>query len=55
MKAIYREYTDDTFTTLIDRSVTDGGSGAYLGLLGPVLRAQVGDTIRIVFKNNLQT
>ncbi len=24
----------------------------YLGLLGPILRAEVGDTIKVVFKNN---
>ena len=46
-KAIYREYTDDTFTTLKERSA----EVAYLGLLGPVLRAEVGDTIKVVFKN----
>ena len=48
MKAQYREYTDSTFTTLKPRSPRD----AYLGLLGPVLRAEVGDTIRVVFRNN---
>ncbi|HEU5403055.1 MAG TPA: multicopper oxidase domain-containing protein [Terriglobales bacterium] len=47
-KAIYREYTDDTFTVLKKRSSED----AYLGMLGPVLRAEVGDTIKVVFKNN---
>jgi hephaestin len=47
-KAIYREYTDGTFTVLKKRSPED----AYLGLLGPVLRAEVGDTIKVVFKNN---
>jgi len=47
-KAVYREYTDDTFTVLKKRSPED----AYLGLLGPVLHAEVGDTIRVVFKNN---
>lgn len=46
-KAIYREYTDETFTALKQRSAED----AYLGLLGPVLRAEVGDTIKVVFKN----
>lgn len=46
-KAIYREYTDETFTVLKQRSA----EGAYLGLLGPVLRAEVGDTIKVVFKN----
>jgi manganese oxidase len=47
-KAVYREYTDDTFATLKPRTAED----AYLGLLGPVLRAEVGDTIKVVFKNN---
>lgn len=47
-KAVYREYTDDTFSALKKRSPDD----AYLGLLGPVLRAEVGDTIRVVFRNN---
>jgi FtsP/CotA-like multicopper oxidase with cupredoxin domain len=46
-KAIYREYTDNTFTTLRKRSAED----AYLGLLGPIIRAEVGDTIKVVFKN----
>jgi manganese oxidase len=46
-KAIYREYTDDTFTILKQRDAEH----QYLGLLGPILRAEVGDTIRIVFKN----
>ena len=27
-------------------------AGAHLGLLGPVIRAEVGDTIKIVFRNN---
>ncbi len=47
-KAVYREYTDDTFRHLKPRSSED----AYLGILGPSLRAEVGDTIRVVFKNN---
>ena len=47
-KAIYREYTDATFSTLKTRSPED----AYLGLVGPILRGAVGDTIKIVFKNN---
>jgi len=47
-KAIYREYTDATFTTLKPRSPQD----AYLGLVGPILRGAVGDTIKVVFKNN---
>jgi FtsP/CotA-like multicopper oxidase with cupredoxin domain len=47
-KAIYREYTDGTFATRKPRPQQDD----YLGLLGPILRAEVGDTIRVVFKNN---
>jgi manganese oxidase len=46
-KALYREYTDDSFTTLKPRPTDQ----QYLGSLGPVLRGEVGDTIRVVFKN----
>ncbi|MBV9082624.1 MAG: multicopper oxidase domain-containing protein [Acidobacteriaceae bacterium] len=47
-KAIYREYTDSSFSKLKDRAPGD----KYLGLLGPVLRGEVGDTIKVVFKNH---
>jgi len=47
-KAMYREYTDATFTHLKPRLASE----AYLGLVGPVVHAEVGDTIKIVFKNN---
>jgi hephaestin len=47
-KAQYREYTDSTFRTLKPRPK----EWEHLGLLGPMLRAEVGDTIRIVFRNN---
>jgi FtsP/CotA-like multicopper oxidase with cupredoxin domain len=47
-KAIYREYTDETFTKLKPRPADQ----EYLGMLGPVLRAEVGDTIKVVFRNN---
>jgi manganese oxidase len=47
VKCLYRGYTDGTFSTLIQRPAAD----AYLGMLGPVIRAQVGDTIRVVFRN----
>ena len=49
-KALYREYTDGTFTT---RKPPAPGE-EHLGLLGPVVRAAVGDTIRIVFKNETE-
>jgi FtsP/CotA-like multicopper oxidase with cupredoxin domain len=48
MKAIYREYTDSSFTNLKPRPA----AWEHLGLLGPLLRGQVGDTIRVVFRNN---
>ncbi len=47
-KALYREYTDGSFTRLKQRFA----AGAYLGYLGPVIRAEVGDTIRVVFRNH---
>ena len=47
-KAVYREYTDATFSKLKQRPPDQ----QYLGLLGPILRGEVGDTIKIVFKNN---
>lgn len=47
-KAVYRQYTDGTFKTLVKRPPDQ----AYLGILGPILRGAVGDTIRVVFKNN---
>jgi FtsP/CotA-like multicopper oxidase with cupredoxin domain len=47
-KAIYREYTDDSFAKLKPRAADE----QYLGLIGPILHAEVGDTIKIIFKNN---
>lgn len=47
-KAIYREYTDSTFSTRKERPP----EWEHLGILGPLLRASVGDTIRVVFRNN---
>jgi FtsP/CotA-like multicopper oxidase with cupredoxin domain len=47
-KAIYREYTDPTFTKLKARVPED----QYLGILGPIFHGEVGDTFKIVFKNN---
>lgn len=47
-KLEYRGYTDATFARLLPRAAGDN----YLGILGPVIRAEVGDTITVVFKNN---
>jgi len=46
-KCLYRGYTDGTFAHIEARAPED----RYLGLLGPVIRAEVGDTIRVVFRN----
>jgi FtsP/CotA-like multicopper oxidase with cupredoxin domain len=48
LKALYREYTDSTFTTLKPRPP----EWEHLGFLGPVIRGVVGDTIKVVFRNN---
>jgi hephaestin len=48
LKAIYREYTDETFQKLKERTPDE----TYLGIVGPVLHAEVGDTIKVLFKNN---
>ena len=47
-KVLYREYTDSTFRTLKPRPP----EWEHLGFLGPVIHAVVGDTIRVVFRNN---
>ena len=46
VKARYVRYTDATFTTRFPEP-------AWKGLLGATLRASVGDTIRVVARNNL--
>jgi multicopper oxidase len=48
LKAIYREYTDGSFSTLKARSPEE----SHLGILGPILHAEVGDTIVVHFRNN---
>jgi len=47
-KSLYREYTDGTFTKL--KAVP--AKWRHLGTLGPLIRAVVGDTIEVHFKNN---
>lgn len=46
-KVVYREYTDDTFRTQKERQADQ----AHLGILGPIIRAEVGERILITFKN----
>lgn len=48
LKCIYQGYTDDTFTARQNRTA----QWQHLGILGPVIHAEVGDTIKVVFKNN---
>jgi FtsP/CotA-like multicopper oxidase with cupredoxin domain len=43
-KVRYVQYSDDTFTTRTPQP-------AWLGILGPVIRAEVGDTVRVHFLN----
>lgn len=47
-KAVFHEYTDETFTTQKPRPP----ELAHMGLLGPVIRAEVGDTIKVVLRNS---
>ncbi|XP_077970819.1 ferroxidase HEPHL1-like [Styela clava] len=44
IKAVYKEYTDDTFQVEVERD-------PVMGILGPVIFAEVGETIHVVFKN----
>jgi hephaestin len=48
LKSLYRQYTDATFK----RVLTRGPSQRYLGFLGPLIQAEVGDTIVVHFRNN---
>ena len=50
-KAMFVEYTDDTFTTKVNRTASE----MHLGFLGPVIRAEVGDEIKVLFKNQVIT
>src|SRR4051794_36931644 len=47
-KALYRQYTDATFTKLAPRDPRFD----HTGFLGPTIRAEVGDTIKVIFRNN---
>lgn len=47
-KAIYQEYTDATFKTLKVRPQ----QWEHLGILGPLIRCEVGDSVRVFFRNN---
>ncbi|XP_028817452.1 hephaestin-like protein 1 isoform X3 [Denticeps clupeoides] len=47
-KVVFQEYTDATFTLQKKRTRRD----EHLGILGPILRVQVGEEIQITFRNN---
>jgi manganese oxidase len=49
-KARFIEYTDDSFTAIKPRRP----EWEHLGILGPVIRANVSDTIKVVFRNKTQ-
>ncbi|KAF6384558.1 ceruloplasmin [Rhinolophus ferrumequinum] len=46
-KAVYRQYTDNTFRVPVVRKAEE----KHLGVLGPQLHADVGDKVNIIFKN----
>ncbi len=43
-KALYRQYTDDSYSSEVPKP-------AWLGFLGPIIRAEVGDVIEVHMKN----
>ncbi|PKU34320.1 hephaestin isoform x1 [Limosa lapponica baueri] len=43
-KSVYKQYTDSTYTTEVPKP-------GWLGFLGPIIRAEVGDTIKVHLKN----
>lgn len=49
-KGVYREYVDATFSRIKARPP----QWEHLGILGPVIRAEVGDRIEVTFRNNLR-
>ncbi|CAO2613627.1 Cp [Lemmus lemmus] len=46
-KVVYRQFTDSTFREQVQRKAED----EHLGILGPQIHADVGDKVKIVFKN----
>ncbi|HXW50564.1 MAG TPA: multicopper oxidase domain-containing protein [Candidatus Acidoferrales bacterium] len=47
-KIVYRQYTDASFEALAPIPVQD----RYEGIVGPTIRAEVGDTVVVVFRNH---
>ncbi|KAM3619901.1 uncharacterized protein V6R79_015503 [Siganus canaliculatus] len=46
-KVVYRQFTDDTFTTAVERTA----DGEHLGIMGPMIHATTGQKVKVVFKN----
>lgn len=46
-KVVFQEYSDETFTIKKPR----GADEEHLGIMGPIIKAEVGDRIEVVFKN----
>ena len=51
IKAMYVEYTDSSFKTKKLRTPSE----MHLGFMGPVIKAEVGDVIRVVFENKVNS
>ena len=55
VKALFRSYKDASFERLkYGPASRFNPASKHLGLLGPVLRAEVGDVLKITFRNNLR-
>ncbi|XP_056131996.1 ceruloplasmin [Lampris incognitus] len=46
-KVVYRQFTNDKFTTQVARPA----DMEHLGIMGPMIHADVGDRVKVVFKN----
>ncbi|XP_040896762.1 ceruloplasmin [Toxotes jaculatrix] len=46
-KVVYRQFTNDKFTKQVERTA----DMEHLGILGPMIHADVGDKVKVVFKN----
>ncbi|KAM9762984.1 ceruloplasmin [Menidia menidia] len=46
-KVVYRQFTNDKFTKQVERAA----DVEHLGIMGPMIHANVGDKVRVVFKN----
>uniref|UniRef100_A0A671YSR9 ferroxidase n=1 Tax=Sparus aurata TaxID=8175 RepID=A0A671YSR9_SPAAU len=46
-KVVYRQFTNDKFTKQVERTA----DMEHLGIMGPIIHADVGDKVKVVFKN----